>query len=96
MHIFCARAELGGQLATISELRRLLDLLASFPTTEAQDRAIIEVRLGMFFCLFVYVCKTCCSRLLAKFPMTAIQSQPRECVSLPGILAGGAWCAACR
>lgn len=33
--------KLGGHLATLGELRRLLDLLASFPTTEAQDRAII-------------------------------------------------------
>lgn len=36
-------AELGGALCTASELKRLMGLLRSFPTTAAQDRVLLEV-----------------------------------------------------
>lgn len=38
-----AHAELGGRFANHAELRRLLDLLKSFPTTEAADRQQLQV-----------------------------------------------------
>ncbi len=43
-HIVCLFAELGGGMGTHAELRRLLELLASFPTTEATDRRRLQVQ----------------------------------------------------
>lgn len=43
-HIVCLFAELGGRMGTYAELRRLLELLASFPTTEATDRRRLQVQ----------------------------------------------------
>ena len=36
-------AELGGRMGTHRELRRLLDLLASFPTSETADHRQLQV-----------------------------------------------------
>jgi hypothetical protein len=40
-----AAVELGGRMATPVELRRLLGLLAGFPTSEQQDRRLLKVLL---------------------------------------------------
>jgi hypothetical protein len=42
-----AAAELGGRMATPAELRRLLGLLAGFPTSEEQDRRLLQVQLRL-------------------------------------------------
>lgn len=40
-HVGCI-AEVGGPLATEEELQRLQDILAAFPTTEAEDQRLLS------------------------------------------------------
>jgi hypothetical protein len=49
-------------MATHSELRRLLDLLASIPTTEAHDRRLLQVLLH-----------SCCARKTLQRSFMAVQ-----------------------